>query len=73
MEASALNVGEKPQRSVPGRTHTVRLGLKPNPLSAPWGIQTGVLEIEGEERYHLSNHDIPSHICRILQQTPHMI
>ncbi len=31
---------------------------KPNPRSAPCMIQTGVLEVEGEERYHYADRTI---------------
>ena len=45
-ESSLLNLGGKLQRVILGKTHTVRKGLKPQPLSAPDGIQTRVQKVE---------------------------
>ena len=44
---------ENPRELFLAKPGTVR--LKPNPLSAPGGIWTRVLEVEGEVRYHFAN------------------
>ena len=50
-----LDVGGKPQRFIPGKTHTKRKGLKtPSTQCSRWDSNR-VLEVEGEERYHNTN------------------
>ena len=54
-EVSVWDVGEKPQRIIPGKIHAVGRDWKHPPHSAPRHDSNRVLEVEGEEWYHYVN------------------